>query len=483
MAALVLIVTAWIGLGASPAGSPLRHAYFIPVIFAGTRLGGSGGLLTAAAAVILDAPLVLPAVERTGLTAGTVESLVTFGLLLLVGGLSGVRATRATYQQARYETLIATQRVLAAEATLDVAVMRLRGCLMARLAADSLVLVARDDDRLVVAGGGLVAPESPAAQVLTTGRALFVPHVCASSRPRRCVVVPLLAGGVPVGVLALERVGEIHRPERAALERLGAHIGLALENARLASRQRRFTEELAAKVREATRHLEETDRMKSTFLAVASHELRTPLTALQGFTELMSTRDFPAAEMRRLATIVHGETERLTRIVSDFLDFSHVERGLAPALCRARVMVPDALQDAIRLLGRQSRGHRILVECGDTLPDVDADPDALDRILKNLVSNAVKYSPPGSAVRVRAREVAGGVEFSVADEGVGIPAAALPRVFEPYYRAPGAAQAARGSGIGLAVVKSLVDAHGGSIDVESAPTKGTRVTFVLPSVP
>jgi signal transduction histidine kinase len=361
--------------------------------------------------------------------------------------------------------------------------MRLRACLMARIESEALALVARDGERIVLAGGHVLAHDSLVARTLASGRPEFVPHTGADGPPRRCLAVPLLAGGETVGILAIERHGEIDKAERAAVERLGAHVGLALENSRLASRQRRFTEELAAKVGEATRHLEETDRMKSIFLAVASHELRTPLTALQGFTELMSTRDLPAPEMRRLAGIVHGETERLTRIVSDFLDLSHVERGLAPALCRGRVVVSDALHDAVRLLRQQGRGHRILVECCDALPEVDADPDALDRIIKNLVSNAVKYSPTGSAVRVRARAVAAGVEFSVSDEGTGIPAAALPRVFEPYYRGPGAAQAARGSGIGLAVVKSLVDAHGGVIGMESAPTRGTCVTFVLPSVP
>jgi signal transduction histidine kinase len=95
----------------------------------------------------------------------------------------------------------------------------------------------------------------------------------------------------------------------------------------------------------------------------------------------------------------------------------------------------------------------------------------------------MKYSPPGSAVHVAARARDGvAVEFSVHDAGRGIPADALPHVFEPYYRAPGVGSA-RGAGLGLAVVKSLIDAHGGAIHLESAPDRGTRVTFVLPAVP
>ena len=108
-----------------------------------------------------------------------------------------------------------------------------------------------------------------------------------------------------------------------------------------------------------------------------------------------------------------------------------------------------------------------------------ADPDALDRILKNLITNAMKYSPPGPIVLTAAAEK-GVVAIGVADRGRGIPADAIPRVFDPYYRAPGAAAAARGTGIGLAAVKALVTAHGGAIEVESAPDIGTRFRFTLP---
>ncbi len=114
---------------------------------------------------------------------------------------------------------------------------------------------------------------------------------------------------------------------------------------------------------------------------------------------------------------------------------------------------------------------------------MDADPDAVDRILKNLVANAVKYSPPSSTIRIAARRIGTAVECSIHDDGRGIPPDALPHVFEPYYRAPGAVGTARGAGLGLAVVKSLIEAHGGSISIESAPALGTRVTFILPAVP
>ena len=183
-----------------------------------------------------------------------------------------------------------------------------------------------------------------------------------------------------------------------------------------------------------------------------------------------------------MADVMNRETERLVRIVDDFLDLSRIERGFELRLSRSRVDVAAAVASAVEVL-RRAGSHQLVVECDDALPEVDADADALDRILKNLVSNAMKYSPPGSAVVVaaRARDSAG-VEVSVRDNGRGIPPEALPHVFEPYYRAPGVGSA-RGAGLGLAVVKSLIDAHGGTIALESAPGHGTRVTFVIPTVP
>ncbi|MGH7305558.1 MAG: sensor histidine kinase, partial [Candidatus Rokuibacteriota bacterium] len=220
---------------------------------------------------------------------------------------------------------------------------------------------------------------------------------------------------------------------------------------------------------------------KSAFVAIASHELRTPLTALQGFSEILAVRRLPPDEVRRLAEVMRREARRLGRIVSDLLDLSRIERGLEPALCRVPLEIEPTIEATVDLFRQGTATHLITTECGPWLPVVAADPDALERVLTNLISNAIKYSPTGSAVRVGARAVAGGVAIEVADAGRGIPADALSRVFEPYYRVPDAARAVHGTGIGLAVVKALVEAHGGTVRVDSAPAIGTRVTVVLPA--
>jgi len=263
---------------------------------------------------------------------------------------------------------------------------------------------------------------------------------------------------------------------------LGAALGLALDNARLAARQQRFAEELERKVAEATARLAETDRLKSELVALASHELRTPLTAIQGFSELLATRPFAAGEVRRVAQIMRAEAERLGRIVADFLDVARLERGLPLALrCTPLDPVP-VIADAVELFRRTRTTHRLELHLDGALPRIDADADALDRVLKNLISNALKYSPAGSCVRVRAWPEPGVVAVEVEDEGPGVAAADLMRIFEPYYRAPATARLERGTGLGLAVVKSLVEAHGGTIRAERAAGRGTRMTFVIPAV-
>jgi signal transduction histidine kinase len=295
------------------------------------------------------------------------------------------------------------------------------------------------------------------------------------------MLVPIRAAGEASGVLVFVREGEMDRSERVSVAGLGAYIGLALENARLAATQRRFAAELEAKVAAATRELHVIDQAKSAFVAVASHELRTPLTALRGFSELLATRTYSSSEVRRYARVMVDESERLARIVDDLLDLSRLERGLEPPLRRRRVEVELAMRGVATLFDRPGVTHRIDVDYAPGTVAVDADPDALDRILTNLVANAMKYSPPG-VVRLTARPDGAMVRFVVADEGPGMAPAALARIFEPYFRVDESVDAPRGTGLGLAVVKALVEAHGGSVGIESAPKMGTQVHFTMPAV-
>ena len=171
---------------------------------------------------------------------------------------------------------------------------------------DEIALIVRDDERLVIAGGERVAAGSLAARVLEARESAFVCDTGAlgPSAPRLRDAT-LLSGGRAVGVLAVERCGDISTGERAALETIGAHVGVALENARLVSRQRRFAAELQDRVGAARRELEEPDRAKSAFVAIASHELRTPLTRAAGL-QRDPGRSAPASRRGHAARAGHA---------------------------------------------------------------------------------------------------------------------------------------------------------------------------------
>lgn len=481
--ASALGVATTLGLAAADASpaSPWRHLYLVSVVLAGLGFGVAGGLVAALGTGLAFGPFVLREIEGHGPTRAAAEGVVTLALLALAGALVGSLAARVRRQHERYEALRAVQRVLAEPGPIDRLAARLAAVLGRRLGADAAGLVL-DDGRLV-AGADALEPRSLAARVLARREPVFVSDAGTDARARRVVVVPLTSGAETVGALALERLGDVSREERGALVGVGGAVGLALDNARLAARQRRFAEELEQKVGEATARLAEMDRLKSGFVALASHELRTPLTALQGFAELLATRPFAPAEVRRLAGIMGGETERLGRIVSDFLDLARLERGLPPPLRRVALDPAPLIAGAVELFRRTRTTHRLELSVEGALPHVDADADALDRVLKNLIGNALKYSPPGSRVRVRARATNGHVAVDVEDEGPGIPAEERVRVFEPYYRVRETASLGPGTGLGLAVVKSLVEAHGGTVRVDAAPGTGTRMTVTLPALP
>jgi two-component system sensor histidine kinase KdpD len=480
-AGLVVVVTAGLAAADVSPSTPWRHFYLVPVVLAGLRFGVAGGLVAALGAVLGFGPFVLREIADQGPTRAAAEGIVTLALLALSGALVGSLAARAQRQRERYETLRAVQRVLAESAPLDRVAERLVALLTRRLGVDAAGLVL--DEGRVVAGAAGLELRSVAAYVVARREPVFVVDAGTDARARRVVVVPLTSGGEGVGALAVERLGDVSREERDALVGFGAAVGLALDNARLAARQRRFAEELECKVGEATARLAEMDRLKSEFVALASHELRTPLTVLQGFSELLATRSFAPAEVRRLAEMMRGEIERLGRIVSDFLDLARLERGLAPPIRRAVLDPAPLIVGAVELFRRTRTTHRLELHVEGALPRVDADADALDRVLKNLIGNALKYSPPGSCVRVRARAGDGVVAVDVEDEGPGIPADERARVFEPYYRARDTAALGPGTGLGLSVVKSLVEAHGGTVHAEAAPGTGTRMTVILPALP
>ena len=233
--------------------------------------------------------------------------------------------------------------------------------------------------------------------------------------------------------------------------------------------------------------LRQLERVRTEFVANVSHELRTPLTAIQGYLETLLSGALEEPEnARRFLEIVLRHSERLGRLLNDLADLSNIELGKV-TLRKEPVRLDELVGSVVAIIGPRAARSRVAVTA-DTpaeLPAVAADRDRLVQILINLVDNAVKYTPEGGAVTVTARGTGNGVvEIAVADTGIGIPAADLPRITERFYRVDKArSRELGGTGLGLAIVKHLVLAHGGELRIESLEQQGTTVRFTLPIQP
>jgi two-component system sensor histidine kinase KdpD len=303
---------------------------------------------------------------------------------------------------------------------------------------------------------------------------------------RAFAVAPLSVGGRVLGTLAVNfaRPGQLREEDREVLELFAAHAAAALERIRLAAERRAAQRELAAREAEATA-LRELDRLKNVFLSTISHELRTPLTVVHGHAQLLAERAralTPTAVEAQAGRILAASTQ-LTRLVQDLLDFARLERGEVAVRPHDDDLAP-VLGQTLADLRRQPGGERLVAELPPSLPAY-ADPTRVAQVVANLLDNALKYAPEGPIVlRGRATgEPAEAVRIEVEDQGPGIPPGEQPRVWERFFRGAGVAELhpARGSGIGLAVVKALVEAQAGRVGLESAPGRGARFWIELPA--
>ncbi|HEX5726625.1 MAG TPA: HAMP domain-containing sensor histidine kinase, partial [Longimicrobiaceae bacterium] len=246
--------------------------------------------------------------------------------------------------------------------------------------------------------------------------------------------------------------------------------------------------DLARSFRTMTEQLAELDRLKAEFVSVASHEIKTPLSVIRGYVALLADGIYGPVNEQQKKTLksVSDQTDRLTRLVHRLLDISRFEAGggrleLRPIVLRD--FFAD-LTDDFRVLAVQN-GIQFPVTLARDLPEtIVGDPDRLNEVLGNLLSNAFKFTAQGGTIRVEAHRDGSGIVVEVEDTGVGIPEDKLPRIFEKFFQVENEAQPrAVGSGLGLAIAREIVEAHGGTITAESEVGVGTRFRVVLPERP
>jgi signal transduction histidine kinase len=224
--------------------------------------------------------------------------------------------------------------------------------------------------------------------------------------------------------------------------------------------------------------LAETDRVRRDLVANVSHELRTPLTALQATLENI-VDGVATADPETLTTML-SQVERLGRLVVQLLDLSRLEAGTVP-LDRQDFAVAPVLAHAVREQKLHAPGVAIEMTVDEPGLEADGDPERVHQVVANLLENAVRHSPSGGAVEVRARRSSSGVTIEVIDEGPGIPDQEASRVFERFYRADSArATSDGGAGLGLAIARWIVDLHGGEIHPERREPHGCRMVVTLP---
>jgi len=236
--------------------------------------------------------------------------------------------------------------------------------------------------------------------------------------------------------------------------------------------------------KQAEEALRQLDKMKSEFIANVSHELRTPLQSILGFTKLMLRGEVTEPDRQKeFLAIIDNQGEHLTNLINDLVDVSRIESGrfdIQKESLSIGEVIHIAVQELYNLAGE--KGIAIVEDLSTELPVVEADGYRLKQVMVNLLSNAIKFSNEGSEITMKAEGEHGDILVQVSDSGIGIPAEAVPHLFERFYQVDGSmSRSAGGSGLGLYISKQIVEAHGGRIWVQSIVDKGSTFSFTVPT--
>jgi signal transduction histidine kinase/HAMP domain-containing protein len=328
--------------------------------------------------------------------------------------------------------------------------------------------------------------QSIAGRTVSGGAVVHVPDVLADPQYalketaevagfRSCLGVPMLHEGQIVGAITVLRaeVGHFSDKQVDLLKTFARQAVIAIQNLRL------FKE-----IQEKSLQLELANRHKSEFLANMSHELRTPLNAIIGFSEALLEKMFGDINEKQEDYLkdIHSSGQHLLSLINDILDLAKVEAGRME-LNLGTFDLPAAIDNALTLIRERAMRHGIglSVEVDSRLGELNADERKLKQILLNLLSNAVKFTAEGGKIKVGARQIDDMVEIAVSDTGIGIALEDQAAVFEEFKQVgSNYTRKAEGTGLGLALTRKLVELHGGTIRLESAPGKGSTFSFTLP---
>jgi signal transduction histidine kinase len=404
--------------------------------------------------------------------------------LAMLGCVLATPAAVVAIQELRGEPLYLPAALSGAFALILIVLLRFDRMLTdARRTAAAAVALSRFSARLLAANDGtqaVAAADHVVDEFVVHGEARVVelPEPEASTH---ALVAPVTVEGVPVA----EIVADVGPREIAlvqqAIDTVASQLSLALERLRSREREQGLIESL----REQNEQLAELDRVKDRFVSATSHELRTPLTSMVGYLELLL--DGEAGELnddqRHFLEIVSRNTDRLNRLVDDVLFVGRTDAGRL-TLEPSEVDVAELARSVVTSQEAAAKLKALDLRCGtqDDLPAITADATRLTQLLDNLLSNAIKYTPGGGSVSTTVEGDEERLLITVADTGVGIPADELPTIFDQFTRASTAGSVS-GTGLGLPIVKTIAEAHGGTVSIDSEVGRGTTLTVELPIHP
>ena len=239
--------------------------------------------------------------------------------------------------------------------------------------------------------------------------------------------------------------------------------------------------------RKAEAELLKLDQAKSVFISTAAHELRTPLIAIVGYSELLENEaglPLEDEQKQEYLSIIQSNAEMLNRLVDDLLDIGRIQIGRSLGVVLKEAQLSEVIEKVVGSLKVKNERHRITVVHTNPLPEIGwFDPGRITQVLYNLLSNALKYSPQGGNIEIRTTSVPGTISVAVVDQGQGMSPALVENVFDRFYRGEDVDAETHGLGLGMGIVKQIIEDHGGEIVVKSRLGEGTKVTFTLPLKP
>jgi two-component system sensor histidine kinase KdpD len=456
----------------------LIMVYLLGVLVVATRFGRGASLLASVLSVAAFDFFFVP--PQFTFAVSDTQYLVTFAVMLLVALVISDLATRiraqadsARAREQRTAALYAMSRDLGRAQTVP-EILGAAGRHVAEVFATEVAFLVPGPDGALVVQSGVAASFEPDASDVGVARWVFEHRQLAglgtATLPgARGLYLPLVSSRGALGVLgvrpadphAFDAPDQLHQ-----LETFANQTALGLERARLAN-----------EAKQAELNME-TERLRNSLLSSVSHDLRTPLAAITGAaTTLLAETTLDDGVRRELLESVREEGERLNRLVQNLLEMTRLESG-ALKLRREWHAMEEVVGAALRRCERVLAGRRRDVRVPPDLPLVEMDDVLIEQVLINLLDNAAKYTPPGSPISIVVSGDPHRITVEVADRGPGLPPGAEERIFEKFYRtgtAPG-----RGAGLGLAIAKGIVDAHGGRIWAHNLPEGGAAFFFSLP---